>query len=397
MLLSKNENNKQEYFIPYLKNGLFGYCDTNKNIILEPKYSDLDFFDSFGFAKFKKNKNENSSFGLIDKNFNEIVKPIYNNIQTYSLFIIVTDTTELRNKQLLNSNGQILLKNQYSNIVVSNNFVKCVYQNRNHEMYKYNYLSKKLEHIITVKNGNAMFKYGTNHKVNYIYYYDEKDQYNSIDTFGNKLNSTQNNNFDNSVKFKNFSSNNIYNCKILRPKGVNNKLKGVEIYNTITKKTDSLSPIYPFLKIIYDNDANPYFILKVKKKYGLMNVNKKWVLNPEYDSITTIDNEYFSDINLLFKTKRNSRWRLYFENINHDEKINSFHELEYFENRFFITDLNAQKGLATIKNNKIVPIVKNSYLEIIQVYNLPNGKNLFKVEDFQKRIFWTDGVKVFMN
>src|SRR6185503_1407318 len=58
--------------IPYHKGKLWGYCDSTKKMIIEPKYDNEDFFNKNGAVV-----QENGKYGIINKKGKYLAKPQY--------------------------------------------------------------------------------------------------------------------------------------------------------------------------------------------------------------------------------------------------------------------------------------------------------------------------------
>lgn len=106
------------YLIPYRKNDRWGFCDNNKNIFIEPKYSRVHRFKE-DLAAVERNK----QWGFIDKKGNEIILIKYDEVEEYfkNGFVIV----KLDGKYgLFNKAGQEIIPIKYDKIdyYITNDF-----------------------------------------------------------------------------------------------------------------------------------------------------------------------------------------------------------------------------------------------------------------------------------
>ena len=72
------------YYVPYKsQNGLMGYCDTNRRVVIQPKFQKAYFFQSQKLALISNEVNEVELFGLINERGETVLSSNYLNIQLY--------------------------------------------------------------------------------------------------------------------------------------------------------------------------------------------------------------------------------------------------------------------------------------------------------------------------
>ena len=109
-----------KYLVPYRSGNLWGYSDTNLNIIVQPKYDYAELY-YYGFGMVVKGK----LLGYLNANGKEIVPPIYEHISDFWQDYIVGTTGE--NANIINLHtGKVVLPNIDRNIIDNGNDIFIV-------------------------------------------------------------------------------------------------------------------------------------------------------------------------------------------------------------------------------------------------------------------------------
>ena len=114
---AQNNDNQtdNQRLIPYLKNGLWGYCTQDKKIIIQPKFEEAQFFDRDSSENGEKivyaNVKMNGKHGLINPKGDFIVPPTYESVIFFRGGMGIIFNTQLQEKNaekliILNYKGE---------------------------------------------------------------------------------------------------------------------------------------------------------------------------------------------------------------------------------------------------------------------------------------------------
>ncbi len=103
-IFAQNKANQtdNQRLIPYLKNGLWGYCTQDKKIIIPPKFEEAQFFDRDSSENGEKltyaNVKMNGKYGLISQKGDFIVPPTYESVIWFRGGMGIIFNTQLQEK-----------------------------------------------------------------------------------------------------------------------------------------------------------------------------------------------------------------------------------------------------------------------------------------------------------
>lgn len=269
IILSFNMFSQELY--PYLKFGKYGYCNKNKEIVIEPQF---DF--AYPFVENAAIVKINSQYGLLYKNGKFLILPEYDDI---SLVNIVKedddDITYYGYYFLLKKSNKFTFYSYYLQKIANQ-----ITEFDNKSNFSYDYLEFISPNFIIAKKEN---KYGTISINNDIYI---PFEYDFIDRPSNSLIRVKKNNLTFFINIKN---------QIIIPPYKNiitedmNFSEGYAIlcYNNNWTLFDSTGKIIKKLNI---NNAYEFreglAAVKVKNKYGFIDTKGNFVIQPTYDLAT---------------------------------------------------------------------------------------------------------------
>lgn len=386
------------YYVPYKsQNGLMGYCDTNRRIVIQPKFQKAYFFQSQKLALISNEVNEEELFGLINERGETVLSSNYLNIQLLGELILVTENSENENKAIYGINGKQLLPFEFQNVSVVGNYIKAISAGSQYSLYKYNQKSSKVELLIKPMKSNINHQLNEEKKISYFYYYNDDLKLVYVDSTGKEMKQFQGMNspeYDNkSNKDKsNTSVNDIVDYYVYTSK---NKKKGVVRYHVKNKNNrDSLPALYDKLSVGYQLDS-VFFIGKLNGKYGVVNQYNKTIIPFEYDSITyyrvcDLWNSKLSKVGLEFFVMKSGRWGLI--NSTNIKKLIlpiSYDKIYEFECPNYVISKNDFYGYCQVINNQLTHIIEPKYQSILNYQLLPNGYLLIEVEK-NNQMYWVN-------
>lgn len=384
------------YYIPYKStNGLMGYCDSNKKILVQPKFQKTYFFQSQKLALISNEVNEVELFGLINEKGDIVLNAVYSNIQLIDELVIVTENTENENKSIYDLKGKQLLPFEFQNVSVIGNYIKTIGTGSIYSLYKYNKLNSKVDLLIKPMKSNINHQLNSDKRLSHFYYYNDDLKLVYVDTTGKEIKNNQGfNQPDYNPKSKivkeNSKLNDLVDYYVYTSK---NKKKGVVRYHVLNKKKrDSLPALYDKLSVGYQLDS-VFFIGKLNGKYGVVNQYNKTIIPFEYDSITyyrvcDLWNSKLSKVGLEFFVMKSGRWGL-INSTNIKKMILpiSYDKIYEFECPNYVIIKNDFYGYCQVINNQLTHIIEPKYQSILNYQLLPNGYLLIEVEK-NNQIFW---------
>ncbi|NLR91002.1 WG repeat-containing protein [Flammeovirga agarivorans] len=113
LLLSLGANAQNKALIPIEQNGLWGYCDFSRNIIIEPQFDDAKLFDN-GLAIVSSN----NKYGVINQEGNWVISNKYNEITSTLANDEFIVTTSKGKSGIIHTNGNKVLNTKYDSVFV---------------------------------------------------------------------------------------------------------------------------------------------------------------------------------------------------------------------------------------------------------------------------------------
>lgn len=295
--------------LKYKQNGKYGLIDFEGNVIVKPKYEQIEALDGVEGLLLVKDK---ENYGVININGDTVIKEKYDSIQADSYltninlselekigFIIGESDNGSFKYGYLNSKGEQILDIKYSqiqriqNITENNDTYLVAFENDKVGFYKNseNIIKHEYEDIFYDENNNSLIlqkdsKQGVS-DLNGNIFIDIK--YDNIFTSGKYINLINGANvefYDNLTKqFLNLE-------KVIAVNETLNNNLAIVITNDEKHKiwdiqnNEIMDEEYDYLEYMYDD----YFIAVNGSKYGIVNVSGKKVVNFKYDFIYQIPN-----------------------------------------------------------------------------------------------------------
>lgn len=386
------------YYIPYKsQNGLMGYCDSNKKIMIQPKFQKTYFFQSQKLALISNEVNDIELFGIINEKGETILNTLFLDIQFLEELILVTENTENENKAVYNLQGKQLLPFEFQNVSIVGNYIKTIGAGSIYSLYKYNPKNFKVDLLIKPMKSNINHQINSDKKITHFYYYNDDLKLVYIDTSGKEIkNNKELDEIQNNQKSVNNKSNAVLNDLVdYYVYTGKNKKKGFVKYQIKNKKNrDSMPAMYDKLSVGYQLDS-VFFIAKLNGKYGVVNQFNKIIIPFEYDSVTyyrvcDLWNSKQQKVGLEFFVMKSGRWGLI--NSTNTKKLIlpiSYDRIYEFECPNYVIIKNDMFGYCQVINNKLTQIIEPKYQSILNYHLLPNGYLIIEVEK-NNQTFWVN-------
>ncbi len=125
------------------------------------------------------------------------------------------------------------------------------------------------------------------------------------------------------------------------------------------------------------------FIIKIGDKYGIINNDKKYILEPEYEHIERIYLRKALNKDVFIASK-NCKYGII--NIKNEIIIDFMYDYlqDLYENEKFIAEINGKKGIIDLKNNILIPFEYDYIYDYINIL-IPLFPKLYVVEKNGKR------------
>ncbi len=357
---------------PVKRNGLFGYCNKEKEIIIPFQFEDATDFDK-NFAIVTKNKKE----GLINKKGEFIIPPNYYSIDFRSLYFEDTAVLEvytLQNEgedkmQTFIGKDQKWIKKKYENVEINTDQSISFFKKYNSRIGR-KYKNGKTKLIFKEKQNDE--GYCECWRYNAAYYEQLKDA-NPI--FKN-----------NKVGFRNEEKSPAFlkDTTIFKPHSKNKYHKdSLKIFLRYVH----IPPFYDSIRRLNEKE----FLVRNNNKYGIVNTINKIIVPIEYDSIN-FNTKFING----YKTYNNNLVGGIFYSRTSDStfKIPSQYQqiLTTDQIGFLVAKKNDDFGLINYQNETIIPFqFKNIKLfyhlkKIAEIQTINLDKNLYDIQQ-QKIVF----------
>lgn len=312
IILVLNSNGQKIY--PYRQDSLWGYCDSSKRIIINPKYDYVSLFSSSIAVVELNNK-----YGLINTKGEEITELKYSYSKLTSNNLAIVWNNKLCG--LVDSTGKEVIPVIYKEIILNQSIIGLL-SNVISNSKKYNYLKDE----IILKNNQYFYRNGENLL---LIVADEEDIENS-DTLCNFQ--TQSPSDNSEIKM-------IIGKTDIYIEGFLKKQWKFFNYNGIQLSVQMFDKITRF--------SGGYAGFKVDEKWGIIDTAMKIVLKPKFDEISFFSDGYCA-------VKSNDLWG--FINSKGELKIKcQYKQAHNFQGNFVWVKQNNKWGLINIENKIIIP------------------------------------------
>lgn len=323
--ISETITREQIRLIPYRKGDKWGFCDANKNILIEPKYDDASRFNE-GFSAVSLNRKES----FVDKAGNEVIPFKYDYVGSFNEGLAYVSLNGKRG--FIDKTGKEITPIKYDDADSFNEGVASVKLNG-----KYGFVDKTGKEITPIKYDLVCsFDKG-------LALVELNRKYGFIDKTGNEIVS---------IKYD-----------LARP--FNKDLATVELNNKwglINQEGKEITPIeYDFLY----SSTEGLFCAKLNGKWGLINNTGKEITPIKYDNA-----DYFNEG--MAMVQLNYKWGCIDKEGKEIIPI-KYDEVFLFDEGLAIVGLNDQYGIISRTGKEVVSF--NKYEAIYY-----GGKNFFRVE-----------------